>query len=173
MTEFTSEFIKAEKYVNHIIINHDLTTRTEILLATSYTKALDHIERLQREIKYCHKLIDKVLDNRNVGMCTSDSMLSFRLNELVNYYEDALDHIERQAKRIEELEQDKTFFQELVNRWSNRYYKVTKELRQRIAELEQERNNKCSDCCYVNPILDFWKNDTEYDDLPQPPKDGE
>ena len=48
----------------------------------------------------------------------------------------ALDHIERQAKRIEELEQDKTFFQELVNRWSNRYYKVTKELRQRIAELE-------------------------------------
>ena len=46
-------------------------------------------------------------------------------------------------------------------------------LRKRIAELEQERNNKCSDCCYVNPILDFWKNDTEYDDLPQPPNDGE
>lgn len=46
-------------------------------------------------------------------------------------------------------------------------------LQKRVNELEQERNNKCSDCCYVNPILDFWKNDTEYDDLPQPPKDGE
>ena len=47
-----------------------------------------------------------------------------------------LDHIERQAKRIEELEQDTTFFRELSHAWSKRYYKVTKELRQRIAELE-------------------------------------
>ena len=63
------------------------------------------------------------------------------IREIEKFALEALDEIERQAKRI--------------------------------AELEKERNNKCSDCCYVNPILDFWKNDTEYDDLPQPPKEGE
>ena len=48
-----------------------------------------------------------------------------------NYYL-ALDYIERLQKRVEELE----MFRDLVNRWSDQYYRDTNKLKQRIAELE-------------------------------------
>ncbi len=34
-------------------------------------------------------------------------------------------------------------------------------LQARVQELESERFNKCSDCCYVTPSLDLCKNKNE------------
>jgi hypothetical protein len=80
MTEFTKEFIAAQRYVNNIIINHELTTRTEILLATEYNEALDEIERLQ------------------------DLMLAYE-NDLVLL--SVYGKLKRAEERIEELEQER------------------------------------------------------------------
>ncbi|OQA51014.1 MAG: hypothetical protein BWY47_00218 [Bacteroidetes bacterium ADurb.Bin302] len=54
---------------------------------------------------------------------------------LIARLRDALDHIEHLLKRVDELE----MFRDLVNRWSDQYYRDTNKLKQRIAELEQER----------------------------------
>ena len=68
-------------------------------------------ERLQAENEECHKLIDNVLDNRNVGMQTGDSTLKFRLAELVSYYADM------QAEKKQVCEWGTHTLDELTDDW--------------------------------------------------------
>ena len=146
MTEFTSEFIEHER--ERIGSFRVLTHAEKVAQA-----ALDEIELLQAHEKECHKLIDNVLDNCNVGMCTGNSSLVFRLAELVSYYSslqaenDLLQtnrmclnrDLAKEQLHAQELQQEKIFFQELSNNWSKRYYKVIDEQRNRIALLEQAK----------------------------------
>ena len=58
----------------------------EIFRKPSVELLIREIARLTAREEECHKLIDKVLDNCSVGMCTGDSTLEFRLAELVSHY---------------------------------------------------------------------------------------
>jgi len=82
MTEFTPEWIEEQKE----LLSGDSTEDILESALEHYPDALDYIERQRERIAECHNLIDKVLDNRNVGMQTGDSTLEFRLAELVSYY---------------------------------------------------------------------------------------
>ena len=53
------------------------------------------ITLLRSELESCHKDIDTVLDNRNVGMNTGNSSLSFRVAELVSNHQSLRAELER------------------------------------------------------------------------------
>lgn len=57
-------------------------------LSAETGKAIARAEAAERDLAASHAAVDKVLDNRNAGMCTGDSSLSYRLTELVSYYAD-------------------------------------------------------------------------------------
>lgn len=60
----------------------DLDADVLRLLVNSWAK---EVAQLEAEISQSHVEIDRAMDNRNVGMCTGDSKLSYRLAELVSY----------------------------------------------------------------------------------------
>ena len=146
--KFTSEWIAEQRKLLSVDEPERITVSKTIA-----EQSLDEIERLQAHEEECHKLIDKVLDNCNVGMCTGNSSLVFRLAELVSYYSslqaenDLLQtnrmclnrDLAKEQLHAQELQQEKIFFQELSNNWSKRYYKVIDEQRNRIALLEQAK----------------------------------
>lgn len=106
MTEFTKEWIEEIKE------NIAYSVRKNFLSVDDgklFIESFDEIQRLQSREEDCHRIIDKVLDNRNVGMLTGDSTLSFRLEELVSYYE----NFQSQLKHVEDKKQ--TVFEQLTN----------------------------------------------------------
>lgn len=144
------------------------------------------IELAVREIERLRKENNKL----KVRLAASENdLVLFEVSEM----------LKKTQARVQELEQDTTFFRELSHAWSKRYYKVTKELRQRIAELEQERRwinqdktmiaKKDGDSwCFVLPdFVNLQESEAQFMDaifggfldkiyidlLPQPPKDGE
>ena len=110
MTEFTPEWIEEQKE----LLSGDSTEDILESALEHYPDALDYIERQRERIAECHNLIDKVLDNRNVGMQTGDSTLEFRLAELVSYYADM-------QARVAELEAEQEQVCEWVDPTNNPY----------------------------------------------------
>jgi len=85
------------------------------------------IELLRSELETCHKDIDTVLDNRNVGMATADSSLSFRVAELVSNH---------QSLRAENAKLREAI-RKLIDDWNNRGEDTT-DIDQYLAWMELE-----------------------------------
>jgi FtsZ-binding cell division protein ZapB len=177
MTEFTKDDIEHYRKQYALWTSRGRITPEELHLIGRLRDALDHIEQLQKRVEE--------LNERNQKLISENSTIA---GKLAHYY-----------IRVQELEQDTTFFRELSHAWSKRYYKVTKELRQRIAKLEQERRwinqdktmiaKKDGDSwCFVLPdFVNLQESEAQFMDaifgrfldkiyidlLPQPPKDGE
>ena len=148
MTEFTSEFIEHER--ERIGSFRVLTHAEKVAQA-----ALDEIELLQAHEKECHKLIDNVLDNCNVGMCTGNSSLVFRLAELVSYYSSLQAENEKLKVKLEASESATVLFE---------VSEMLKQAQARVQELEQELKNKCANCGLASH--DIWGDeDNVYDNL--------
>jgi hypothetical protein len=61
------------------------------------------VSDLEDEINKSHLEIDKVMNNRNVGMCVGDSSLRYRVEELASGYKSNMDAIDEIAGLMEQV----------------------------------------------------------------------
>lgn len=91
-----------------------------------FNLALDEIERLQARVQ------ELEIYNKNFHLACINALDLHRESD-VPKLKDIPKIIEELRTRVQELE----MFQDLVNRWSDQYYRDTNKLKQRIAELEE------------------------------------
>ena len=117
MKEFTKDDIEYYRKQYALWTSRSQTTPEELHLIGRLRDALDEIERLQKENKELKEFVDATRPTGICEICTSN---------IISRYESL-------QARVQELE----MFQDLVNRWSDQYYRDTNKLKQRIAELEE------------------------------------
>jgi hypothetical protein len=161
--KFTSEFIEEQK---KIFDNPEIDISIWVAEACgNYYLALDHIERLQKRVD------ELEIYNKNFHPACIDALDLHRESD-VPKLKDIPKIIDELKARVQELE----MFQDLVNRWSDQYYRDTNKLKQRIAELEQEQRwihqdktmiaKKDGDSwCFVLPdFVNLHESEAEYVD---------
>lgn len=126
MTEFTAEDIEHYRKQYAIWTSRRQTTPAELLLIDRLRDALDEIEHLQARVG------ELEIYNKNFHLACINALDLHRESD-VPKLKDIPKIIEELRTRVQEIE----MFQDLVNRWSDQYYRDTNKLKQRIAELEE------------------------------------